>query len=165
MKKSAALAVSTLSALSALLFAGCAAFVGPTSSTTPSEPFMVVDPEDARLVAASSAISTRVGHSVSYDIDSALTVEHAQRMSELTSSALETVALAIDRARTESPEDAARACLIFSKLQLTRDERIREPSAWFERDTGTLVLHVPTQATSFADPDRVTEALLSLSDP
>ncbi len=149
-----------------LVTTGCLGGGGSSAgSEAPSQPFVVVDPEDARLVTASSVLAERVGHPLSYTIDPALVGEHEPRIRELVAGALETVVLAVARARDEAPEEAARACLVFSKLKVERDERARNPFAVFEPQTGTLVLHVPTAAVAFADEERVTDALLSAYSP
>ncbi|AKU98972.1 hypothetical protein AKJ09_05636 [Labilithrix luteola] len=129
-----------------------------TGESAPAQPFMVVTPEDARLVMASSAIASRVGHDITYDIDQVI-LKDTTNLHDLVSTALETVARGIDEARAYAPEATGRTCLMWTALKIELDEKTREAYAFFDERTGTLVLRVPTRATSFATERGVALAL------
>lgn len=133
-------------------------FNAATGESTPAQPFMVVNPEDVRLVMAASAIASRVGHDISYDIDPVI-LKDTTNLSDLVSTALETVARGIDEARAYDPEATGRTCLTWTALKIELDEKTREPYARFDDRSGTLVLRVPTRATSFATERGVALAL------
>lgn len=134
------------------------AFNAATGESTPEQPFIAIAPEEIRLVAASSAIASRVGHDITYDIDPVIRKDQAN-LDELVMSALETVARAIDEARAYDPEATGRTCLLWTALKFELDEKTREPYAFFDERTGTLLLRVPTRATTFATERGVALAL------
>lgn len=132
------------------------------SASAPSEPFVIITPEEAALSQVSQAITARVGHVVTYDIDADVVKEYSPRFYEYLTDALARVALGVDAARTRDPEAAARACMIMNKLRIELDEKTREPYARFEPKSGMLVLRAPTQATALTSESAVSAALTAI---
>lgn len=157
-------AVATSALLAGTLF-GCGSGGQGANATPPDVPFTVIAPEDARIVVAAHAVSTRVGHAVNYDIDAALLKEYAPRLSEMVPEMLETVARGVDRARATDFAASSRACLAVGTVKIQLDERARESSAYLDTRTGILLLRVPTSATAFANEERIAAALIEADAP
>lgn len=165
LRRPPSLLAASLSVVASVVVAGCASsdWGGQgASASAPSEPFVIITPEEAALSQASQAITARVGHLVTYDVDADVVKEYSPRFYEYLTDALARVALGVDAARTRDPESAARACMIMSKLRIELDEKTREPYARFEPRTGSLVLRAPTRATALTSESAVSAALTAI---
>jgi hypothetical protein len=143
-----------------LALAGC---IGGSSSGSkpPEQPFMVIEPHEARLLAAAQSVTRNVGHDVAYEVDAALLKEHAPRISEAMSDALETIARGIEQARATRPDITSRACAALTKLVIQSNDKLREPDASFDPKVGTLVLRVPSGVMSFTTERTISSAILA----
>ncbi len=147
-------------ALALLLLAACGGASGQApSSDTP--PFVVVEPQDARLAVAAQDLKGRIGHEVAVDVDAQLLKEHASHLSVILADALETISRGIERARADRPAVVLRACSSIATLKMELDDRVREPTATVDATTGVLLLRVPTGASYFATDDAVATAFVN----
>jgi uncharacterized phage protein gp47/JayE len=147
-------------ALAFLFVAACGGASGQApSSDTP--PFVVVEPQDARLAMAAQDLKGRIGHEVAVDVDASLLKEHASHLSIILADALETIARGIERARADRPAVVLRACSSIATLKVELDDRIREPTAYVDAENGVLLLRVPSGVTYFATDESVATAFVN----
>lgn len=131
-----------------------------SSGDAPAQPFLVIQPEDARLAMAAQALKAGIGHEVQVDVDSALLKDHASTLQNELSDALETISRGLEQARTERPDIVLRNTAILGKLRFELDEKAREHFAVLT-DTGELIIHVPTQATYFTTDAVIANVILA----
>jgi hypothetical protein len=157
-------------AVSGALLAGCAdgsggalsplsPFSASAGVSTPPQPFLAIQPEDARLAIAAQAVKTRIGHEVTLDVDQEVLKTYAPNLGVYVSDALETVARGIDRAREEQPAVAGRNLAGIVTLKIEMDAKSRDSYAFLDVPSGTLVLRVPNDALSFATDSEIATAL------
>lgn len=146
------------------VLACASAACGGGASKPPDQPFMVIEPGEARLLAAAQSVTRNVGHDVAYEVDAALMNEHAHHIQDAMSDALETIARGIEMARAERPDITSRACAALTKLHIQSDEKLREPAASFDPKVGTLVVRVPTGVMSFTTERTISSAILAIDD-
>jgi hypothetical protein len=148
----------------ALVFAGVLALAGCATGgasapapETPEAPYVAIRPEDARLAAAASDLTARVGHDLDYDVDAEVLKDHAPNLQQELADAFETISRALEQARAENPEAVAKTCAVVKRIRVELDEKTRDHRAFVAGDT--LVLRVPTNTPGFATDAAVLEAL------
>ena len=144
----------------ALLLAACGGGGTGANAKPPEQPFLVIQPEEARLVAAAHSVTQRVGHDVAFEVDAELMKEYAPQLNAAMSDTLETIARGIDQARAERPDITGRACISLNKLVIQSNNRFRESRASFDPKTGRLVLLVPSGVMSFTTEQQIRTAIL-----
>ena len=143
----------------ALVLAACGGASGASAQPdTPPTPFVVVEPQDARLAMAAQELKGRIGHEVNVDVDATLLREHASHFSVIVADALETISRGIDRARSDRPAVVLRACASIATMKVELDDSLREPAVSVDATGGVLLLRVPSNATYFATDDAVAAA-------
>jgi hypothetical protein len=147
-------------ALIAALLVACGGGSGG-SSTPSSAPFVVVEPQDARLAVAAHEVKSRIGHEVNVDVDAALLREHASHLSLALADTLETIARGIDRARAEKPAVVLRVCASIAVLKIEMDDKLSEPRVFLDGTTGVLLLRVPNNAQYFVTDEAVASAFIN----
>jgi hypothetical protein len=141
-----------------IVLAACADSGAGQAPPPETPPFVVVEPQDARLAMAAQELKGRMGHDVSVDVDAQLLKEHAPHLTVILADALETIARGIDRARADRPAVVLRACAAIATLRVELDDKLREPQVAVDVAAGVLLLRVPSGATTFASDEAVASA-------
>ncbi len=129
------------------------------SGEAPAQPFLVIQPEDARLAFAAQNLKAGIGHEVQVDFDSSLMKDHAANLQTELADALETISRGLEAARAQRPDIVLKATATLGTLRFVLDEKIREHYAILT-DEGALIIHVPTNVSFLTTDSAITSVVL-----
>ena len=107
-----------------------------SSGEAPAQPFLVIQPEDARLAIAAQNLKAGIGHEVQVDFDASLLKDHAANLQTELADALETISRGLEAARAQRPDIVLRATATLGTLKFVLDEKIREHYAILTEEGG-----------------------------